>query len=182
MHIQAQELQVKTLGFKQIPTTGSILVLDMGRVIQLPQEFDAPGNIGQFSLQITANCSNPHKQNWTTNEYELVVIVCNSGVLITQQGSSSSYIGLLTKSDTLATLEEPEFITHSHMNKLTGGSFLGSLKNAMHWVHSKITPMKNWVAQHIDHPIANKAVEVASALGYGYTAAGKHGKLHDRLL
>ena len=72
----------KSLGFKQIPTTGSILVLDMGRVIQLPQEFDAPGNIGQFSLQITANCSNPHKQSWNSNEYELVVIVCNSGVLI----------------------------------------------------------------------------------------------------
>jgi hypothetical protein len=41
-----------TLGFKQIPTTGSILVLDMGRVIQLSQEFDAPGNIGQFSFQV----------------------------------------------------------------------------------------------------------------------------------
>jgi hypothetical protein len=38
-----------SLGFKQIPTTGTILVLDMGRTIQLPQEFDAPGNIGQFS-------------------------------------------------------------------------------------------------------------------------------------
>ena len=68
------------------------------------------------------------------------------------------------------------------MQKLTGGSFLGSLKNAMHWVHSKITPMKNWVAQHIDHPIANKAVEVASALGYGMTGGKGHNKLHDRLL
>ena len=67
------------------------------------------------------------------------------------------------------------------MNKLTGGSFLGSLKNAARWVHSQITPIKNWVAEHIDHPIANKAVEVASTLGYGYTAAGKH-KLHDRLM
>ena len=82
-----------SLGFKQVPTTGSILGLDMGRVIQLLQEFDAPGNIGQFSLQIVANCSNPHKQDWNTSEYELVVLVINAGVLITQQGSSSSYIG-----------------------------------------------------------------------------------------
>ena len=29
-------------------------------------------------------------------------------------------------------LEGPEFITHSHMNKLTGGSFLGRPKNATH--------------------------------------------------
>jgi hypothetical protein len=49
-------------------------------------------------------------------------------------------------------------------------------------LHSKITPMKNWVAQHIDHPIANKAVEVASALGYGMTGGQSHNKLHDRLL
>ena len=34
--------------------------------------------------------------------------------------------------------------------------------------------------QHVDHPIANKAVEIASSLGYGMTGAAKH-KLHDRL-
>ena len=110
-----------------------------------------------------------------------MILVVNPGVLITQQGSSSSYIGLLTKADVLETSEQPEYITHSHMNKLTGGSFLGSLKNAMHWVHSKITPVKEFLARHVDHPIANKAVEIATNLGYGYTAAGKH-KLHDRLM
>ena len=75
----------------------------MGRVIQLPQEVDAPGSVGQFSLQVVANCSNPHKQDWNTSEYELVVLVINAGVLVTQQGSSSSFCELLTKSDTLAT-------------------------------------------------------------------------------
>ena len=88
----------------------------------------------------------------------------------------------MINTDTLATLEQPDFITHSHMNKLTGGSFLGSLNNAMRSVHSKITPINSWVAEHIDHPIANKAVEVASALGYGMTGAAKHHKLHDRLM
>ena len=99
-----------------------------------------------------------------------------------QQGSSSRYIGLLSKSDTLTSLEEPEFITHSHMQKLTGGSFLSSLKNAMHWVHSKITPVKEFLARRVDHPIANKAVEIATSLGYGYTGAAKHHILHDRLM
>jgi hypothetical protein len=50
----------------------------------------------------------------------------------------------------------------------------------MKWVASHISPVKNWVAQHVDHPIANKAVEIASSLGYGMTGAAKH-KLHDRL-
>ena len=47
-----RELGLKVIHYKQIPTTGTVLVLDMGRSIQLPQEFDAPGNIGQFSLQV----------------------------------------------------------------------------------------------------------------------------------
>ena len=42
-----------SLGFKQIPTTGTILVLDMGRTIQLPQEFDAPGKIGLCESLLT---------------------------------------------------------------------------------------------------------------------------------
>jgi hypothetical protein len=68
-----------SLGFKQIPTTGTILVLDMGRTIQLPQEFDAPGNIGQFSLQVICTVANQHKYAWNANEYELVVLVVNPG-------------------------------------------------------------------------------------------------------
>jgi hypothetical protein len=68
-----------SLGFKQIPTTGTILVLDMGLTIQLPQEFDAPGNIGQFSLQVICTAANQHKYAWNANEYELVVLVVNPG-------------------------------------------------------------------------------------------------------
>ena len=71
------------------------------------------GSIGQFSLQVIANCANQHKDEWS--EYELVILVVNPGVLITQQGSSSSYIGLLTKADVLETNEQPEFHhTFSH--------------------------------------------------------------------
>jgi hypothetical protein len=100
-----------SLGFKQIPTTGTILVLDMGRTIQLPQEFDAPGNIGQFSLQVICTAANQHKYAWNANEYELVVLVVNPGVLITQQGSSSTYIGLLSKEDVLTTMEQQRSMT-----------------------------------------------------------------------
>ena len=68
------------------------------------------------------------------------------------------------------------------MQKLTGGTFFGSLKHATHWVHSTITPVKEFLARHVDHPIANKAVEIATNLGYGYTGAAKHWKLSDRLM
>ena len=169
-----------SLGFKQIPTTGTILVLDMGRTIQLPQEFDAPGNIGQFSLQVICTAANQHKYAWNANEYELVVLVVNPGVLITQQGSSSTYIGLLSKEDVLTTMEQQESMTVSKAKHLSGGSLLSSLKNGMKWVASHITSAKNFLRQHVDHPIAHKAVEIASSLGYGMTGAAKH-KLGHRL-
>ena len=103
-------------------------MLDMGRTIQLPQEFDAPGNIGQFSLQVIVDAAKQHKYAWNANEYELVVLVVNPGVLITQQGSSSTYIGLLSKEDVLTTMENDVGSTVGQVKRFTGGSFLGSLK------------------------------------------------------
>ena len=77
-------------------------------------------------------------------------------------------------------MEEPESMTVSKAKHLAGGSFLGSLKNGMKWVASHITPVKNFLQQHVDHPIANKAVEIANSLGYGMTGAAKH-RLDHRL-
>ena len=41
-------------GFKSIPTTGSILVLNFADVIQLTEEYYAPGSLGSFNLQLKA--------------------------------------------------------------------------------------------------------------------------------
>ena len=71
-------------------------------------------------------------------------------------------------------------MTVSKAKHLAGGSFLGTLKNRMKWVASHISPVKQFRQQHVDHPIANKAVDIATSLGYGMTGAAKH-KLHDRL-
>jgi hypothetical protein len=45
-------------GYKYIPTTGSILLLDFARFIQLSDEYYAPGSLGQFNLSLTVNCTN----------------------------------------------------------------------------------------------------------------------------
>ena len=38
-------------GFRLQPTTGSILVLDFASIIQLTEEYYAPGSLGTFNLQ-----------------------------------------------------------------------------------------------------------------------------------
>ena len=168
-------------GIRMIPLTGSLVVLDFARFIPLPAEYDAPSSIGQYNLQVVVEVENQHKDTWTSSEYELVVLTISSGVLLCERGSSSSFIGMLIKEDVVSTAGEPDFITHSHARKLVGGSFLGSLRNAAHWVGSKITPIKEFLKNHVDHPIANTAVRAAEALGYGMTGAGNHGKLQNRL-
>ena len=109
-----------------------------------------------------------------------MVLVVNSGVLLCERGASSTYNSLLTKQAVLDTIEDPEFITHAHARRLVGGaSVMHHLRNAVHWVHNRITPAKEWLKEHVNHPIANTAVKAAEALGYGMTAAGK---LHNRIM
>ena len=77
-------------------------------------------------------------------------------------------------------MEDTAGSTVGQVKRFTGGSLLGSLKNGIHWMSKQITPIKNFLQQHVDHPIANKAVEIANSPGYGITGAARH-KLHDRL-
>ena len=85
---------------------------------------------------------------------------------------------MLVKDEVVNVAAEPDFVTHSHARKLVGGSFMGHLRNAARWIHSKISPVKEFLKAHVDHPIANTAVRAVEALGYGVTGAGSH-KLHN---
>ncbi|MFM7984851.1 MAG: major capsid protein V20 domain-containing protein, partial [Candidatus Fonsibacter sp.] len=40
------------------PTTGTILVLNFAEVIQLTEEFYAPGSLGSFNLQLQVTIQN----------------------------------------------------------------------------------------------------------------------------
>jgi hypothetical protein len=166
-------------GLRIVPTTGSIVSLRFGTDIQIPEEFYAPSSIGQFNLQITVEVVNLTKDAWTN--YELVVLVENPGVLITDRGSSSTFVGLLTKDAVLQTKDSPDHVTLAYAKHMVGGSWYHSALNSMRWLHNHgITAAKNFVKEHIKHPIADKAVQAAEALGYGMT--GGNNKLQSRLM
>jgi hypothetical protein len=165
-------------GLRLVPTTGTILSLAFGSTIALPEEYYAPGSIGQFSLQVQVDVANLTKDTWTN--YELVVAVQNPGVIITDRGSSSTFVGLLTKDAVLQTKDESEHITLAHAHHIVGGSIWSKGLNALRWVHDRISPTKEWIKNHINHPVANKAVEIAEKLGYGMS--GGTSKLQNRLM
>ena len=53
-----------TPGFQLSPTTGTILVLSFAEVIQLTEEYYAPGSLGSFNLQMAVTVQN---NQWDKN-------------------------------------------------------------------------------------------------------------------
>ena len=50
-------------GVQYVPTTGTLLVLNFGEIIQLTEEYYAPGSLGAFNLQITLQVPKPPERN-----------------------------------------------------------------------------------------------------------------------
>jgi hypothetical protein len=166
-------------GLRLVPTTGSIVSLRFGTDIQIPEEFYSVSSIGQFNLSVNVSVANLTKDSW--NNYELVVLVENPGVMIFDRGSSSTFIGLNAKDAVLQVKDSSDHVTLAYAKHMVGRGWHHSALNGLRWLHNHgITAAKNFVRDHINHPIANKAVEVASAFGYGQT--GGANKLHSRLM
>jgi hypothetical protein len=146
-------------------------------VIQLTEEYYAPGSLGSFNLQLTVNVTNNHAYEWEGSKIEMIVMPMLSGVFVNEKGTSSTFISLLTKEDVIrASQQEP--YTNFEMRRLVGGSFLSSLKSAAGWISSKM-PMVKGILGSIQHPIAQTGANVLGALGYG---KGDRSKLQDRLM
>ena len=162
------------VGIKLIPTTGSILVLDFATVLQLTEEYYAPGSLGSFNLQLNIGVYNNTGVTWPGSQYELIVMPMNTGVFVNEKGTSSTFIALLTKEDVLqASAQEP--YTKFEVKRMVGGGFLDALKSSMGWLSSKLPFIKQGLGA-IEHPLAQTGHNVLHALGYG------KGRLADRLM
>jgi hypothetical protein len=161
-------------GFKYIPTTGSVLTLNFGEVIQLTDEYYSAGSLGTFNLQISLDVVNNHGETWPANSYEMIIIPMNSGVFVNERGTSSTFLSLLTKQDVLDSLSQTPY-TNFEIHRLVGGaSFMDRVRSGMHWLHSKMPAVKQ-VLGNIPHPMAQTAHNVMGALGYGMSGGGMSG-------
>ena len=113
----------------------SLLVLDFATVIQLTEEYFAPGSLGQLNLQVSVDVVNNQTAQWTKDQYELLIMTMNTGVFVNEKGTSSTFTGLLTKEDVITASQQQPY-THSEIRRFVGGSFLSGLKSAMGWVSS----------------------------------------------
>jgi len=109
-------------GVSTIQTCGPILCLEFGKDIELRDDYYAPGSLGNFNLQFTMEVLN--NTAVTTSNYQLMVIVQNSGVFSLERGVSSSYLGILTKSDVLEA-SRGKAIAYSDAIRMVGGGKVG---------------------------------------------------------
>ena len=87
----------------KIYTQGGVLALTFGRDVECSNEFDAPGSIGQYNFAINATYDN---SCGSTGNIEMYIVFVNAGFLASERGQSSSFISILSKSDTMSVLND----------------------------------------------------------------------------
>ena len=152
-------------GFQMSPTTGTILVLNFAEVIQLTEEYYAPGSLGSFNLQLTVQVQNNQYEAWPENSYELVIIPMNTGVFVNERGTSSTFLSLLTKQDVLDALQQQPY-SNFEMRRMVGGGFLDGLKSAVGWVKGKLPGLRS-ALEMVPNQYAQTGASVLKTLGYG---------------
>lgn len=112
-----------------ITTTGSLLVISPTD-LSLPNYLSA-GSQGNFNFQYTVTVYNTQDVQVPV---ELVLVCAQSGLIISQQGVSNCYTGLLTKELVLKTCEEQaaDPVTSVQYERMVGGAFHNRPLTAVH--------------------------------------------------
>lgn len=159
-----------------VATCGPVLILDLGKHVAL-DSFYAPGSIGNFSLQFQLDVENHSAYALTGSEINLITV--NSGVFVSERGSSQTYTGILNKDKVLQAAEQEPY-SSSDVDRVIGGSLWDSIKSGLSSVVSnlpKILPVAKTILKMSGNPAASSAADVISSAGYG-----KRQSLESRLM
>jgi len=129
-----------------VPTIGSILCVDPAIDLSIASEYSNMSK-GQFNMQFSINVYNQTEENITPTMYMICV---NSGVFITERGTSRFDVGLLDKEQVLETKGQVAVMDkHSYENEVVGGSIenLGSIHKHMKLNFHKASAKED----HLDH-------------------------------
>ena len=88
-----------------------------------------------------------------------------SGVFVNERGSSSTFLGLLTKQDVLDALQQQPY-NNNEVRRMVGGGFLDNIRSALGWIQSKL-PMVGGVLEHVPRQYTQTGANVLRTLGYG---------------
>lgn len=106
---------------------GSVLVINPAKDLSLPA-YLSNGSLGQFSLQFNITVENTTAITYSP---EIVVVCQNSGVFVSQSGSSSIFTGVLSKQMVLDTVANQEAFDSGEYDRLVGGMKMSSALKAV---------------------------------------------------
>ena len=160
-----------------VPTSGSMLMLEFGRHINLPETWFAPGSIGNFNLQFSVDVENYSSNNYSSSAgLELVVVTMNSGLFIVERGTTSVMEAILTRQDVLDAANQEPYSNQSVI-RMVGGGFFDKLKTVAQNLLPKALPVAKAILGQVDNPMAKRGAELIGSLGYGRSG----GRLQSRV-
>jgi hypothetical protein len=119
----------------KVPMSGSLVMLQMAKHIQLVEDFYSAGSIGNFNLSVRVNFTN---QSVATVTPALTIYVQNEGIFVTEKGSSSTFTALLNKNDVLdASMQGQPELTVSEATGLAGNGMPDKLLGAIGRRHQR---------------------------------------------
>lgn len=146
-----------------VPTIGSILVIDPAIDLSIETEYTNM-SAGQYNMQFDLTLQNQSKEDFAPTLYLMCV---NSGIFITENGTSSAVTGLLSKEMTLETkVKDAVMDKNTYEHEIVGGSIenLGCVHK-----HMKLSFHK---ASEKEHQLDKEVGEPAPRIGSAVTASG----------
>lgn len=157
-----------------VALVGGMLAIRPGKDFALSPG-QAPGTMGQYSLQYTVTVKNTSAAAVTPVLY---VVTVNSGLFVSAGGSSQIVKGLLTEADVIGAEIAPT-PGHTDLRRIVGGGFLSSLgsilsrvKDAYHHTKPVVSAIK---AALPESGTAGKIKEALGSVGYGMAGGAAAG-------
>ena len=101
---------------QNIATTGSLLVISPALQLSLP-DYISSSSTGQYNFTFNISVTNRYAVSVAP---EICVICCNSGMMVTNQGVSSTYSGLLTREAVLSAKSKEPRSFFSEVRRIGG--------------------------------------------------------------
>ncbi len=148
----------------KMPTSGSLLCLNMGSGVEIAEEFYSPGSLGNFNLQVKVNCTWQQTSTVIPTaivlgtpiaartyavppiQTELVIVTMDSGMLTCSRGTSNLYTGILTKEQVLDTIKKDTYNSQNSVQRMVGGD-----------MNDRTKFFASNVMKHLDLPKLEKA-------------------------
>lgn len=157
-------------GVSNILTSGSVVILNFAEDLSLSQDWETCGSLGVYSLNVQVDYYNLTGADIPINQLWLQMTMVNSGLFVSQLGSSSTYINMLTADEVLkASQQEP--VNKNDYQRRLGGSFWSNMKSFA----KKVKPVASAaraVLGNVNDPRAKAAASALGAVGAGRSAGG----------